>query len=82
MLGRLGGQRGWLVLSAAQVGKLHPAAQRPGRHSQITRHAGDRATATHHRADNSNAIGWMIAAAGKKAVIPPRANRTNPPDYD
>jgi transposase len=34
------------------------------------------------RAYDSDAIRAMIAAAGKEAVIPPRSNRTNPPDYD
>ena len=34
------------------------------------------------RAYDSNAIRQKIAAAGKEAVIPPRSNRTNPPDYD
>ena len=34
------------------------------------------------RAYDSDAIRAMIAAAGKEAVIPPRANRINPPDYD
>ena len=34
------------------------------------------------RAYDSDAIRRLIAAAGKEAVIPPRANRVNPPDYD
>ena len=34
------------------------------------------------RAYASDAIRAMIAAAGKEAVIPPRSNRVNPPDYD
>ena len=34
------------------------------------------------RAYDSDAIRAMIAAAGKEAVIPPRSNRVNPPDYD
>ncbi len=34
------------------------------------------------RAYDSDAIRAMIAAAGKEAVIPPRSNRIDPPDYD
>jgi transposase len=34
------------------------------------------------RAYDSNAIRAMLEAAGKEAVIPPRANRRNPPAYD
>ena len=34
------------------------------------------------RAYDSDAIRALIAAAGKEAVIPPRANRVDPPDYD
>ena len=34
------------------------------------------------RAYDSDAIRAMIAAAGKEAVIPPRANRVQPADYD
>lgn len=34
------------------------------------------------RAYDSDAIRAMIAAAGKEAVIPPRSNRVDPPDYD
>lgn len=34
------------------------------------------------RAYDSDAIRAMIAAAHKEAVIPPRSNRLNPPDYD
>ena len=34
------------------------------------------------RAYDSNAIRAMIRAAGKEAVIPPRSNRLEPPDYD
>ena len=34
------------------------------------------------RAYDSDAIRRMIKAAGKEAVIPPRANRVQPPDYD
>jgi transposase len=34
------------------------------------------------RAYDSDAIRQMIAVAGKEAVIPPRSNRTHPPDYD
>ena len=34
------------------------------------------------RAYDSDAIRQMIKAAGKEAVIPPRSNRVEPPDYD
>ena len=34
------------------------------------------------RAYDSDAIRQMIRAAGKEAVIPPRANRVEPPEYD
>lgn len=34
------------------------------------------------RAYDSDAIRAMIAAAGKEAVIPPRSNRVEPPEYD
>ena len=34
------------------------------------------------RAYDSDAIRAMITAAGKEAVIPPRSNRVEPPDYD
>ena len=34
------------------------------------------------RAYDSNAIRALLAAAGKEAVIPPRSNRIDPPDYD
>ena len=34
------------------------------------------------RAYDSDTIRRMIKAAGKEAVIPPRANRVNPADYD
>ena len=34
------------------------------------------------RAYDSDTIRALIAAAGKEAVIPPRANRVEPPQYD
>ena len=34
------------------------------------------------RAYDRDASPQMIKAAGKEAVIPPRSNRINPPDYD
>ena len=34
------------------------------------------------RAYDSDAIRAQIAAANKEAVIPPRSNRLNPPEYD
>ena len=34
------------------------------------------------RAYDSDTIRAMIAAAGKEAVIPPRSNRVEPPEYD
>ena len=34
------------------------------------------------RAYDSNAIRQALAQANKEAVIPPRSNRTNSPDYD
>ena len=34
------------------------------------------------RAYDSDTIRAMIAAAGKQAVIPPRSNRIEPPEYD
>lgn len=34
------------------------------------------------RAYDSNAIRALLKAAGKEAVIPPRSNRRNPPEYD
>ena len=34
------------------------------------------------RAYDSDRIRTLIAAAGKEAVIPPRSNRIDPPDYD
>ena len=43
----LGGERFWLALRLARFGGLDPAVERPGGHSQIPRHAGGGASATH-----------------------------------
>ena len=67
-----------LILSGGQAGDA-PVGEEMLAHAlqreEVTAVGGDRDYA-------SDAIRQALAQANKEAVIPPRSNRTNPPDYD